>query len=167
MKKVFIISHVGAQEGKHTVKPIVDPLFFAFFRIASLDITALLPETVTKEHAQLLKKKFSKEFEQLALEEHPGVKIEKDSPNFVTALVGHKSIFATELSSVNIKPNQVMRCSIYVATIFLQAIQKVNKELAKLGYPEIEHPFGRFENLNRMDPLRLYYHWKKLNIIKS
>lgn len=166
-EKGIYLSHVGSQEGKHTVKPIVDPLFFAFFRLAHLDISALLPKQVSVEHTELLKGTFSEEFERLASEEHPGVTMERENPHFMTALLGHKNIYPRELSSVEVKSNQVMDCSLYVATIFLQAIQGVNKKLNELGYSEkIEHPFGRYESLDRMDPLRLYYHLKRLNIIK-
>jgi hypothetical protein len=161
------LSHVGVPEGKHTIKPVSDPLFFAFMRTAKLDILPLIPASVSIEHKELLSKVFVEAFEQIASVERLEIAFEEDSPFLKTVLVGHKNFNPTKLSNIEFKPPQKMRCSVYVTMVFLQTIQVVNQKLLELGYNEaISHPFGRYESLYRMDPLRLYYHFKRLNIIR-
>lgn len=162
------LSHLGSVANRHTVKPLWDPLFFAFFRVIDLDISALLPNSVSPEHRLVLKNAFSESFERLSAIEHPNVTMDRRNPHLITFPLGHKSFFPKELSEVVIPPRQVGNCSTYVAEIFLMAIHEVNSKLKELGYSEqMDHPFGRHENLHRMDPLRLFYHWKKLGITKN
>lgn len=161
------LSHVGSVDRRHSVKPIVDPVLFSFCRFIDLDISPLLPSNVSEEHRSLLKETFAEAFQALAAEERPGITYRDEGESLYSLFIGHLNLFPTELSSIDIKPNQAMRCDIFVATIFLKAVQRVNEKIASLGYPErIAHPFGRYESLNRMDILRLYYLFKRVNIVK-
>lgn len=161
------LSHVGVQEGKHTAKPISDPLFFAFLRTAKLDISPIIPSSVSFEHREVLCATFLEAFERIASFDRPEIAFDENGTLLKTALIGHKNFSSTELSEIQFKPPQAMRCSVYVAMVFLQAIQQVNEKLIELGYSEtIPHPFGKHESLYRMDPLRLYYHFMRLNVIK-
>lgn len=57
-------------------------------------------------------------------------------------------------------------CSSYIGYLFLQAINHVNGEPRASSFPPIEHPFGKHENLDRMDTLRLLYLLRNCGVIR-
>lgn len=159
------LSHVNGATGTHALHPIKFPILGALGNFLELDILPLLPSNVSFEHRTILQSYFSEAFLRLASEEHPDVVLKWKL--LLTFFCGHKSLITHDLSEVNLSPGQSQMCSSYVGVIFLKAVQEVNLQLSILGYKEkIKHPFGEHEIIDRVDILRLLYHWKRLNIIK-
>lgn len=156
-------SHVNGAMGAHGIHPINFPILGAFGNFGELDITSLIPQTVSENHHSQIKKCFSKAFIKFASELHPEVKLEWN----LTSILGHKRIATQSLSEVDLSAEESQSCSSYVGVIFLKAVNEVNKQLVELGYQEqIPHPFGEHEIVNRVDTLQLIYHWKQLKVLK-
>ncbi len=156
------LSHVNGAMGTHGFHPIGFPILGALGNFGELDILPLIPANVIPEHHNRLKKCFSDAFIQFASEIHPEVKFELKP----TCFLGHKGLFAQKLSNVDFSSKESHFCSSYVGVVFLKAVNEVNKHLSVLGYQEkIPHPFGEHEILNRIDTLRLIYHWKQLKVL--
>lgn len=159
------LSHVNGATGTHAIHPIRFSMLGALGNFVELDILPLIPSNVSLKHRTMLQKYFSDVFIRLASDKHPNIVIEWKL--LLTFIFGHKSLFAHDLSEVNLNPNQSQLCSSYVGIIFLKAIHEVNQQLSILGYKEkIKHPFGEHEIIDRVDILRLLYHWKQLKIMK-
>lgn len=160
-------SHLGSFDKKHTAKPIHDPVFFTFSLLIELDITPLLPKTLTPAQTDFMAAYFKSSFESIARVERPHITMKENDHGFSSLWLGHKSRKPQELSDINLDGNQTIRCSIYASKVFLMAIKQVNDKLQELGLQEqIEHPFGKYEDLDRMDPLQVYTHFIRLNIAK-
>lgn len=157
------LSHVNGAMGKHGIHPIRFPILGALGNFGELDISSLIPADVKSEDQMLLKKCFSNAFIKFASELHPEVKLEWKP----TCLLGHKGLSGQDLSEVDFSAEESQFCSSYVGVVFLKAVNEVNKQLLILGYQEkIPHPFGEHEITNRVDTLRLIYHWKQLKVLK-
>lgn len=156
------LSHVNAGMGTHGSHPIRFPMLGALGNFGELDISPLIPANVISDHRTQLKKCFSDAFVKFASEMHPEVKLEWKP----TCFLGHKGLSAQELSKVDFSSKESQFCSSYVGVIFLKAVNEVNNQLSVLGYEEkIPHPFGKHEIVNRVDTLRLIYHWKQLKVL--
>lgn len=157
------LSHVNGAMGTHGIHPIRFPILGALGNFGELDISPLIPSTVISDHHTQIKKCFSDAFIKFASELHPEIKIEWKP----TCFLGHKGLSAQDLSKVDFNPDESQFCSSYVGVIFLKAVNEVNSQLSILGYQEkIPHPFGEHEIVNRIDTLRLIYHWKQLKVLK-
>lgn len=161
------LSHVNGATQHHAIHPIKFPFLGAFGNFVELDISPLISSKVSEEHKIALQTHFLESFIKLASKQHTDVPINGLSRLAATFVSGHKSLSAHNLSDVNLDSKESQICSSYVGIIFLQAIHEVNQQLFSLGYQEkIEHPFGSHEILNRVDTLRLLYHWKQLKVMK-
>lgn len=161
------ISHVNMESGGHDIETLIHPLFYGFANILELDISPLLPQSVSVEHRKQLQETFSRAFKRLASEEHKDIPLARTARYLLMFFLGHKSPFSHDLSTVKLTPQHPELCSSYVGIVFLMAIKEVNVQLLELGYKEIiPHPFGDHEVVDRVDMLRLLYHWKRLKVCK-
>lgn len=156
------LSHVNGAMGTHGIHPIRFPTLGALGNFGELDISPLIPANVISDHKNQLKKCFSEAFIKFASEMHPEVKLEWKP----TCFLGHKGLSTQDLSKVDFSSEESQFCSSYVGVVFLKAVNEVNNQLSILGYQEkIPHPFGEHEIANRVDTLRLIYHWKQLKVL--
>jgi len=156
------LSHVNGAMGTHGIHPIRFSTLGALGNFGELDISPLIPANVISDHQNQLKKCFSDAFIKFASEMHPEVKLEWKP----TCFLGHKRLSAQDLSKVDFSSEESQFCSSYVGVVFLKAVNEVNNQLSILGYQEkIPHPFGEHEITNRVDTLRLIYHWKQLKVL--
>lgn len=168
-----LIAHAAILDGKGKmahisgVTTIRDPLLHAFHHTLTIDITPLLPKEISVEDQQILQKAFIDKFIKLAFLLRPPIHgagiMEKASLLFF----GHKQLAKQELSEIHLASEVGQFCTSYIAYIFLKALVCVNSKIEELGYAtKIEHPFGKHENINHIDALRLLYLWKQSKLIK-
>lgn len=160
------LSHVNGATNNHALHPVQFPLLSPFGNFGELDISPLIPPDISLEHRLFLQKFFLDTFTKLASEEHPNIILEWKL--LLTLFFGHKSLSAHDLSEVNLTDKQTQMCSSYIGVVFLKTIEEVNRQISALGYKEqIKHPFGNHEIIDRVDILRLLFHWKQLKIFKA
>lgn len=155
------LSHVNSEPGTHIVKPVLDPLYFAFHHQLDLNMRPLLFNKPPH-----LMNAFSQAFIQHAKQEYPQVKLADDRNRLYFLLFGHKGISRRRLSEVTLSAQQPEMRSSYIAKVFLQAIHTVNIQMAREGHAPIPHPFGEYEIPERIDILRLVDHLKRLYICR-
>lgn len=166
-KDQLFFSHVNAATGGHALhpNPMKYPLLGALGNFVDLDILPLIPSVVSQEHRDELQHCFSKAFVKYASEEHPNITLKWKM--MLTFFLGHMGVKSHDFSEINLSAKQSQMCSSYVFLIFLKAIDETNLELEKMGYKvKIKYPIGRHEIIDRVDILRLLYHWKRLKVMK-
>jgi hypothetical protein len=162
------MSHVNGATNTHALHPVrfPMPMLGPISNLVELDISPLIPSNVSPMDRLDLQRHFSDKFIRLASEEHRNVIL--DWKLWTTFFLGHKSLFAQDPSQIDLDVKQSQLCASYIGVIFLKAIHQVNQKLSDLGYEKkIENPFGEHEIIDRVDILRLLYHWKKLKVMKA
>ena len=162
------LSHVNRITKNHAVVPIRNPLVLPFSYSLRLDISPLIPASLSAEKKEELAGIFLAAFQQLASVLHPELPLAGAKSHVKLAIMGHKTIFSQQLAQVEFPPaNTPTMCSTYVGIVFLKAVQKMNQVLESQGILErIPHPFGEHENLMNLDILRFVYLLKSLGVAK-
>lgn len=159
------MSHLNGAMGHHGFHPM-GPFLATLGNLAKLDLSALIPPEIDVVHHKVLKKVFEEEFILVSGEDHPELKLKSGWFDRVN-LKPYVGLASRELVDAGFKADEPLVCAGYVGTVFLKAIQAVNKKIIELGYTStIAHPFGKHEIMDRMDIPRLLYHFQRLNILK-
>ena len=160
------LSHANMITGTHSITKVRRPLFLPLSHGLKIDISPLIPRSLSNELQARLIQVFEEAFLRIASELHPELPLSSFPIRF--RLI-HKQLAAEELNQIDFPPSGTpIKCSSYVALVFLKAVNEMNKALEKEGYSErIPHPFGKHEDWRKCDILRLIYLWNELKIVRE